>query len=172
MTKPYLLHDWAVVSPSLLLPNFLPSSWLTISAAVRSLCTVNYGVERRLLWHEKSFKSPVTREKLRKAILDMAIVLGNATLSFMIQYRGETMTSVAVDYPEGCWCSFWGAFVRLQCDVVWDFFMRVMCDDSIGAMEFGWVVHWRGIWEFCLMALRTALMRFKITTRNISNLVA
>ncbi|KAL8759425.1 MAG: hypothetical protein Q9199_000795 [Rusavskia elegans] len=71
-----------------------------LSKAVRSLCTVNYGVDRSNLWHEKSFKSPVTREKLRKAMFDMAIILGNATLEFVISYRGQTMTSVAVDYPE------------------------------------------------------------------------
>lgn len=63
---------------------------------------MNYGVERRLLWHEKGFKSPVTREKLRKALLDMAIILENATLEFVISYRGETMTSVAVEYHEPC----------------------------------------------------------------------
>ena len=69
-------------------------------AAVRSLCTVHYTVERSLLWHEKSFKSPITKEKHRLATLDMAIIPGNATLEFVISYKGQQVTSVEVDYPE------------------------------------------------------------------------
>ncbi|KAL8953266.1 MAG: hypothetical protein Q9222_000871 [Ikaeria aurantiellina] len=82
------------------LPLRLYDIALITFAAVRSLCTLTYGIDRNLLRHEKSFKSPVTREKLRKAIFNMAIVLGNATLGFYIGYRGETVTSIAVEYPE------------------------------------------------------------------------
>ncbi|KAL8668802.1 MAG: hypothetical protein Q9168_006583 [Polycauliona sp. 1 TL-2023] len=71
-----------------------------LTAAVRSLCTVNFDIKSSMLWHEKSFRSPVTKEKLRRATFAMAITLGNATLGFQIAYKGYVLNRVAVDYPE------------------------------------------------------------------------
>ena len=68
--------------------------------AVYALCTVNYSADCDKLWLEKSFKSPITKKKHRKAKFDICIILGNATLDFTVAYKDELVGHVEAKYME------------------------------------------------------------------------
>lgn len=68
-------------------------------AAVKELCSVEYEIPECKIWgHEKSYKSPVMPGKWRNAKIDLHILLGGATLEYMVAYHGETMGSVEAKY--------------------------------------------------------------------------
>ena len=64
--------------------------------AVRSLCRVNYSIERNLLKQQKS----ATGDNYYIADMQMAIIPGNANLKFTISHKGEQVTSVTVEFPK------------------------------------------------------------------------
>ena len=66
--------------------------------AVRSLCKLDYSVDCTKLRREKSFKSPVNKEKYRTASFDLSITLGNAALSLEAAYMGNFVGKVEVNY--------------------------------------------------------------------------
>ncbi|KAM0796671.1 hypothetical protein BDR22DRAFT_866080 [Usnea florida] len=70
------------------------------TSAVYALCTVNYSADCDKLWLEKSFKSPITKKKHRRAKFDICIILGNATLDFTVAYKDELVGHVEAKYME------------------------------------------------------------------------
>ena len=68
--------------------------------AVHALCTVRYSADCDKLWMEKSFKSPVTKKKHRNAIFQLFIILGNASLDFVVAYKEEIVGHVEAEYKE------------------------------------------------------------------------
>ena len=70
------------------------------AAAVKTLCTVNFGADCDKLWLERSFKSPLTKTKHRNAVFQLFIILGNAALDFVVMYKDEVLAHVEAEYAE------------------------------------------------------------------------
>lgn len=71
---------------------------LISSTAVKPLCKVNFAADKNKLWLEKSFKTAVG--KRRKADMDMYIILGSATLDFVVIYKNKILAAVEAKYVE------------------------------------------------------------------------
>ena len=67
---------------------------------VKFLCTLNLEASCVDLIHEKSFRSPVTREKYRKAKFQVSIIPRSADLEFVVRHRGKELARVWADYAE------------------------------------------------------------------------
>jgi hypothetical protein len=66
--------------------------------AVKQLCTVQYTIKCPTLWKEKSYKNPYTNQKWRDATFDLGIVLGNATLQFLVVYKDDLKAMTEARY--------------------------------------------------------------------------
>ena len=63
------------------------------------LCTVLYSVDRNKLWLEKSFKGP-DKVKHRSPTFQLIIILGNASLDFVVGYREQIVGHVEANYKQ------------------------------------------------------------------------
>lgn len=61
---------------------------------------MNYSADCDKLWLEKSFESVITKKKHRKAKFELSIILGNATLDFLVAYKDELVGLVEAKYME------------------------------------------------------------------------
>ena len=57
-------------------------------------------MDRTKLWLEKSFKGAADKKKHRNATFKMLILLGSASLDFMVVYRNEIVGLVEAKYLE------------------------------------------------------------------------
>ena len=67
---------------------------------VKLLCTLNFEAHCADLFSESSFRSAVTRQKYRLATFDISIMPRSADLEFVVNYLGEELARVQVEYAE------------------------------------------------------------------------
>ena len=73
---------------------------LTLPAAVKVLCSVEWSIDVGKLWLETSYRNPVTGEKWRDATFNVLISLGNANLHFAVVYKDDVAASCEANYPD------------------------------------------------------------------------
>ncbi|KAF7553497.1 hypothetical protein G7Z17_g3586 [Cylindrodendrum hubeiense] len=64
------------------------------------LCSVEFSVPESKIWMEKSYKSVVVPGKWRDMTFDLFVLLGNATLDFVVAYQREPVAHVEAKYME------------------------------------------------------------------------
>ena len=69
-------------------------------AAVKELCTVEYGIERSKLWLETSYEDPVTKEKWRDATFNLQFEPGSASIAFSVYYRNQRVAYTRAKYAD------------------------------------------------------------------------
>ncbi|KAI8713929.1 hypothetical protein NCS52_01239000 [Fusarium sp. LHS14.1] len=67
---------------------------------VKQLCTVNFSVDESKIWLERSYRSEAVPGKWRDMTLDLMVLLGNATLDYVVKYRDEFVGAVEANYVE------------------------------------------------------------------------
>ena len=67
-------------------------------AAVRELCTVDYGIERSKLWMETSYKNPITKKKWRDATFNLQFEPGSASITFSVYYKSQRVAYTRAKY--------------------------------------------------------------------------
>ena len=70
-------------------------------AAVKKLCTVEYGIERSKLWlEETSYKDPVTKKKWRDATFNLQFEPGSASITFSVYYKNQRVAYTTAKYAD------------------------------------------------------------------------
>ena len=67
--------------------------------AVHPLCKVIFAANKDKLWLEQSFRG-ADGKKRRNAVMQIIIILGSATLDFVVVYKDEILGAVEAKYAE------------------------------------------------------------------------
>lgn len=81
-------------------PNTNVSTTNLAYADVKQLCTVNFSVDESKIWLERSYRSEAVPGKWRDMTLELMVLLGNATLDYVVKYRDEFVGAVEANYVE------------------------------------------------------------------------
>lgn len=79
--------------------NILPEFPADGYTGVKPLCKVDYAIKCSKLYHESSYRDPLTREKWRDATFILYLGL-DTTLHFFVTYKGEPVAYTEAKYKE------------------------------------------------------------------------
>ncbi|RSL54238.1 hypothetical protein CEP54_009995 [Fusarium duplospermum] len=71
-----------------------------LTDSVKKLCSVNFSVDESKIWLEETYKSKGLPGDWRNMKMELSLILGNATLGFMVKYRDDSVGTVEAKYME------------------------------------------------------------------------